>query len=152
MFCSGCGTKIQEGLNYCSRCGKRAAEDTASRPSLAESLTVAVGYIGSAGFLGFIFVVLILSRSGFPPNQMVPIVFFYFAALFGICFLILRQAGQLAGKNKDTEPAIPQGKPEQQAYIHPANTAQLVEPRDLGIASVTEHTTRTLEKTPVERN
>lgn len=151
MFCSGCGSEIQVGLNYCSRCGRRVTEENYSTSSLAANLTTAVGYIGASGFFGFIFVVLILARYGVPANQMVPIAIFYFAALFGICFMILRQAAVFAGgesKSSTTERI----QPEQQAYLRPQTTAQLEEPIDYGVGSVTDHTTRTLDKVPVERN
>ncbi len=151
MFCSGCGTKIQEGLNYCSRCGKRTADVHNDSTSLVSNLTTAVGFVGSTGFVGFIFVVLILARSGVPANQIIPLTFIYFAALFGICFLIIRQLSSFnaaaSAKSDVRQPAAPQP-----AYLHPGETARLNEPSDMGIDSVTDHTTRTLAKTPVERN
>jgi uncharacterized membrane protein YvbJ len=151
MFCAGCGTQILEGLNFCSRCGRRVAESNISRTSLAGNLTMAAGYVGGAGFLGFLFIVLIFSKSGMPSNQLIPIAFFYFASLFGICYLILRQASIFAGK-KDVVESYPRGETSADpTYLRPTTTAQLEEPRDPGIGSVTEHTTRTLDKVPARK-
>ncbi|MBX3244641.1 MAG: hypothetical protein KF685_09325 [Acidobacteria bacterium] len=151
MFCSGCGTKIQENLSYCSQCGKRASDERSdSRNALITNLTSAVGFVGSAGFIGFIFVVLILAKSGVPANQIIPISVIYFAALFGICFMIMRQLSAFnndASAKNDIQPPASQA-----AYLHPNTTARLNEPADMGIGSVTDHTTRTLERTPVERS
>lgn len=150
MYCSGCGTQLQQGLVYCSRCGRRVDEGPASDRTLASNLTTATGYVGGAGFLGFIFVILVLAKNGVPPNTYVPIAFVYFAALFGICFLILRQASQFARKTEQPG-ALPQLEQKTQAYLRPVDTAQLEESRSFGIGSVTEHTTRALDEVPVER-
>jgi hypothetical protein len=151
MFCAGCGTQILEGLNYCSRCGRRVAESNISQTSLASNLTTAAGYVGSAGFLGFLFVVLVFSKSGMPSNQLIPIAFFYFASLFGICYLILRQASIFAGKQDLVEPRSHGEKSADPTYLRPTTTAQLEEPRDPGIGSITEHTTRTLDEVPARK-
>ena len=88
MFCAGCGTQIQPGLNYCSRCGRRVAEEEKAGRSWTNPLVIA-GNTAFAGFVAYIFVLLILTRSGTAPNIFVPLTFFYFAALFGICFMVL---------------------------------------------------------------
>lgn len=150
MYCSGCGTQIMEGLNYCSRCGRRSNEPTAAGRSLANNLSMSIGWVGAGGFFFFMFIVGIFAKSGMPINQLIPIGLFYFAALFGICFMILRQIGILAGVDtgKDLRPSIDHSSPN---YLKPVSTAQLDEPRDMGIGSVTENTTQTLDKVPVER-
>jgi hypothetical protein len=151
MYCSGCGTQILQGLNYCNRCGKRVSEERADALGISPDIAKAVGYVASGGFFAFIFVVFIFLRAGAPANQLVPITFFFFAALFGICFLILH-----FGKGFERKPEKPpvQGfdVAEPRSYIEPPSTARLTEPADPGIASVTEHTTRTLDEVPVRKN
>ena len=150
MYCSGCGTQITAGLNYCSRCGTRVATGDEQTASIAEGLSSSLGYVGSAGFVGYIFVVLVLVKNGISGNQIIPITFFYFAALFAICFLILRQTELFSKRIKRAErPETPGSEPP--AYLRPVSTAQLEESRDAGIGSVTEHTTRTLDEVAVER-
>jgi hypothetical protein len=106
-----------------------------------------LGYIGGFGFLGYVFVALVLVKNGVPPNYLVPITFFYFAALFGICFLILKQTELI----KRTSPHRDEPHREQQPYLRPVTTAQLEEARDHDVASVTDHTTRTLDEVLIER-
>lgn len=99
--------------------------------------------IAGIGFFMFMVVIRILTRSDLPSGQFVPISFFYFAALFGICFMVLRY-----GSNKERSPSRALDKDElaPPAYLSPASTAQLEEARDFGIGSVTDATTRTLDE------
>lgn len=146
MYCSGCGTQIQSGLNYCSRCGKRVVEtDLSAKPASSEFAAIAAT-VGGIGFGAYIFVVLILAKSGLPASLFVPITVFYFAALFGICYILLRQ-GSTPRAGKGEEKAA---EPVPDLYLRPAATAQLPEAH-VRPASVTEHTTRTLDGVPIER-
>lgn len=149
MFCSGCGTQIQEGLNYCSRCGRRIDRDTPDALA-AMSSSVIAAYTGGVGFLAFIFVVLILAKNGFPSGDMTKIAFLYFAALFGICFLILRQG---SFKTTGTLPRSvdANGDPAAPVYLRPTATAQLVERPEAEIGSIVDHTTRDLEEVTAQR-
>jgi hypothetical protein len=134
--------QITDGLNYCSRCGRRVVEE-ASASHQRGPLAVA-GILAGIGFVAYIFVLLILTRSGIEPRSYVPITFFYFAALFGLCFMFLRQSSpgpRSRGVFQETT-----AQPE---YLKPATTAQLEEAREFGVHSVTDHTTRTLEPTRV---
>jgi hypothetical protein len=145
MYCSGCGTEILAGLNYCSRCGKRVSDDIKPPSSpIARSLTVA-GNTAGVGFAGFIFVLLVLVLNGVVGSNVVGVTFFYFLGLFLICYMFMRQ-GRLAAKLEP--PKVPVVE---QAYLKPVTTAQLTEPSDRP-ASVTEHTTRTLDHVNLERS
>ncbi len=142
MFCAGCGSQIQSGLNYCSRCGRRVAEE--GKWSSARSPNVVAGNTAGVGFVSYIFVLLIMSKTGVEPNMFIPVTFIYFAALFGMCFMFLRQ-GFVSPRN------LPDAERSEPAYIQPVTTAQLGEPIDRP-ASVTENTTRTLDSVTVDRN
>lgn len=146
MYCSGCGVQMQDDLNYCNRCGSKVPKSDAA--SVAEILSQSVAYVGGFGLLAFIFVLLILVKKGVEMNALVPISFFYLAALFGICFLLIRQAAVFVGKSTSTKPAEKDAS--QPTYLRPVTTAQLKEPGAEPI-SVTEHTTRTLDEVLVER-
>ena len=145
MFCEGCGTQIQSGLNYCSRCGRRVADTWKSDKSRRSPLVVA-GNIAGVGFFAFIFVVLILTKNGIPPDTLLRITLFYFAALFGICFMFLRYARSSEGTESTARSTSGMTDP---AYLRPATTAQLEEARQFDVGSVTDATTRTLDKVPV---
>lgn len=149
MFCSGCGVQLQTGLIYCSRCGRRVAEDLASAAWASNPMTL-TACIAGVGFFIFMIVLRILTRSELPPSLFVPISFFYFAALFGICFMVLRYGSRTLSRSKP-ENALDTAELAQPAYLSPMTTAQLAEARDLGIGSVTDATTRTLEEMTVER-
>ena len=148
MFCAGCGSQIQSGLNYCSRCGRRVAEDAEASNSLSNPMMV-TAYVAGAGFICFIFILRMLTRSEVPANLFVPITFVYFGALFGICFMLLRHATLLAKNTSAPNTSNEIRKPE---YLRPATTAQLEEARTFGVGSVTDATTRTLDKVPIGKD
>lgn len=150
MYCSGCGTKLQVDLNYCNRCGQRVAGDS-EKASVAESLSSSLGYVGGFGFLSFVFVVIALVKNGVVGSQLVMIALFYFAALFAICFLILRQTELFSkGVRSRRSADLPDGENSQ--YSAPApTTSRLRELNQPGIGSVIDETTRTLDEVRVER-
>lgn len=144
MYCSNCGSQIKPELNYCNRCGTKVTKiDSEVQISLSENLSSSLGYIGGFGLLGYIFVALILVKNHVEPSVLIILSFFYLAALFGICFMILQQLrilpGKFSAKNADFQNNFQTGQ------LDAANTAQLEEPKQQPI-SVTEHTTRTLDK------
>jgi hypothetical protein len=143
MFCSGCGMQIQSGLNYCSRCGRRVAEDVSSSNPWSNPLFIA-GAVAGIGFIGFVILIRILTRALTPPNYFAPIGFVYFASLFGICFMLIRHAASVAKMNATFKPEESRAR----EYLSPVTTAQLEEAREFGIGSVTDVTTRTLDRIP----
>ncbi len=108
-----------------------------------------LGYIGGFGFLGYVFVALVLVKNGVPPNYLVPITFFYFAALFGICYLILKQTELFRGHSPQSDGVLPDQ--DQPAYLKPVTTAQLRAGHDEP-ASVTDHTTRALDEVALRKS
>lgn len=151
MYCSGCGTQIQKGLNFCNRCGKRVSDGLPAPRGISPDVAKAVGYIGGFGFFAYIFVVFVFLRAGAPANQLIPISFFFFGALFGICAMLLHYDKGNVGNSEESQEKRTY-KEEAPYYIEPASTGRLVEPSDPGIASVTEHTTRTLDEIKLERD
>jgi hypothetical protein len=149
MFCSGCGSQIQSGLNYCNRCGRRVAETDSESAAIAKGMASSLGYIGGFGFAGFFLVAMVLVKNGFPPGALVTITFFYFAALFGVCYFVAKQAGVLA--KRDPQRPGPLQDADHRSYLGPVATAQLAESRETGVGSITDHTTRTLDEVSVER-
>jgi len=147
MFCAGCGTQIQPGLSYCSRCGRRVVESE-NAETLAKSLASSLGYIGGFGFLGYVFVALVLVKNGVTPIFLIPITFFYFAAVFGICYMILKQTALFTGHSSSRNMPTAQ---DQQSYLRPVTTAQLKEGFDEP-ASVTDHTTRMLDELSIRKD
>ena len=144
MYCSTCGTLINAELNFCNRCGTKVSKaDLEIQKTVTENLSSAVGYIGGFGFLGFIFVTLILVKNGVPAVALTAISLFYLAALFGVCYLIIQRISSLSGNPAPAINDLPDNlQPEQLGSV---NTAQLESPRHPAM-SVTDTTTRTLDK------
>lgn len=140
MYCSSCGNKIAAELNFCNRCGIKLAK--ADQGTAPQTLSGAIGYIGGFGFLGFIFVALVLVRANVTEKSLIAISLFYFAALFGICFFLIKNARPFSPRQ--VEDYVPQND-----NLKAATTAQLGEART-PVASVTEHTTRNFDESLIE--
>src|SRR5688572_5148769 len=139
MYCSGCGTELEAGLNYCKRCGKRVAGE--ERSAVAEGLSSALGYIGGFGLLGFIAVIFLMLRSPIiAPGTIMLVSFLYLATLLAICFLILRQTAPFTLGRPRSVPNGDSGSGAP-AYLAPPETARLNETTQ-GPLTVTEQTTR----------
>lgn len=151
MFCSSCGTEVNSDLNYCSRCGRRVRDDK-DAASTPENLSASLGYIGGFGFIGYIFVALVLVKNDVPPIILVPITLVYFSALVSVCFMILRQTGPWPSKRTGETPTARDAVNEVPPILLPVNTAKLREANSPSVGSVTEDTTRTLDKVKVERS
>ena len=96
MYCERCGKQVDEGLNYCNSCGAAIA----SGESTAEIPRRVYGRVGSvhgnirpdrarmaAGELA--------REDGPNPGPLFAFAAFYLAAIFGICYLIIRQVTKL---------------------------------------------------------
>ena len=151
MYCERCGKQIDDSLNYCNGCGAnlRREPPRSQRPLAiflisALSVTVIVGLIVLAGLLATLFDKV---------SRTEPVFVFagvYLLVLFGISFLILRQVSKLIDAELGTRdlPSTRTSSPAVQ--LPPRSTNQLDEFREP--ASVTDHTTRTLEHVRVDEN
>lgn len=149
MFCAECGNAIRADLNYCNRCGAEVVRGKPGNQSIAETLSASAGAIGVFGMLGFVAIMWMMLSYGIGFAAGAGVTVLYLATLFGLCFLMLRQTAALTRSKakRSTNNDDASGAP---AYLARASTAQLEEPADPP-ASVTEHTTRTLEKIEVPR-
>lgn len=95
---------------------------------------------------GFFGVIVALLRSGLTEHTMMIIAFLYLAALFGICFIILRQNNM----NRKPSAEHPRSAEERLAELRPLTTAQLNEWHEPAVG-VTENTTRTLDEMRIPR-
>ena len=154
MHCSRCGAAINEELNFCSKCGERVRRnepvDGGKRPkSILETLSAAAIAIGIGGMIFLVGLVAVLLDKAEPPFVLA-LAAIYIVSWLAIMILLIRQISRVIEADLKDKKTVPEFVPPGQIAGH--GTAQLHEPRDFGIGSVTEHTTRTLEKTPVERN
>jgi len=154
VYCSNCGNAVNEKLKYCNTCGERLAEDKDDKNSppgkMLDSMLTALFLVVMFGLGTLVGLVAVLLGNGVPKEAVTIIAVAYLAAVFGICFMLLGQVKKLvdfklSGFVQESDQA---SRPQ---LLKPKTTAQLDEYRQPA-ASVTEHTTRTLEKVPVSRD
>jgi hypothetical protein len=146
MFCSTCGKSVNENLNYCNVCGAKISNSSSrSANSTSPFPSIAVGLIGTAGLFGFIMMLKILLESRLDQPSILIILIAYLVTLFLICAVLV---GHIWTHSGDFRVNINQ-PPEDYAppkEFRTGNTNQLEPPREPFIGSVTENTTRTLDK------
>ncbi|HEY0460914.1 MAG TPA: hypothetical protein VGC97_17395 [Pyrinomonadaceae bacterium] len=154
MFCSTCGNSVNENLNYCNVCGAKIIKGTlpVRAASPASVLSIAVGFFGTAGLLGFIVILKVLLESRLDQPAILMILVAYLVTLFLICAVLVGQLWSFSGSSAKTEfnQAPEDYAPPKQ--MRAVSTNQLEEPAAPFIGSVTENTTRTFDKVPLKDN
>ena len=152
MYCSNCGNSVNEKLKFCNGCGERIAkdEDKHGTPGkMLDNILTTLFLIVMFGLGILIGLVAVLLNFKIASDVVTLIVVVYLLAVFGICFSLVRQVPKLIdAKLKGFASSSPDFVPAQQ--LNPRTTAQLEESRQPP-ASVTDHTTRTLEGVPLDR-
>jgi len=93
--------------------------------------------------------VAVLLGSGMPKEPVVMIVIAYLAAVFGICFILLKQVPKLIDARLRANEFAEESR--QAHRLTPLTTAQLEEYRE-PVMSVTDRTTKTLDQVPIQRS
>jgi hypothetical protein len=102
MYCSACGSEVQEGLRYCNRCGASLAAATAAAApprlfGVILALAIAAALIGIGGLVAiFFFAIELMGRGNIPAETLVFLLFFTLA-VFGIEALLIRQLSRSLG-------------------------------------------------------
>jgi len=141
MFCSRCGKQIDDCLKFCNGCGAQIKkEDDSPLTTLVTALII----IGTAG-LGILVGLSAVLLDKIPTFEAVLIFgVVYLGVLFGICFMIMRQITKVIDADLGRRRLPETEKPF--AELASRSTNQLDEFREP--ASVTDQTTRTLDKIP----
>ena len=154
MYCSTCGNKIADHLNYCNSCGARIEKNAlVISNSSSSQLAKTLGAVVVLGFIGFVAVLkLLLDSPRIDIPALVIILLGYLATLFLISAVIIGHMWKNAGDIR----VHPKKEAEPDLYMRPSqfratNTNQLGEPMNQPIGSVTENTTRTLDEVLAER-
>ena len=151
MYCSFCGTALTPGLSYCNRCGAELGtkDRSTDKPKEApqEALVwaiVAVTVVGLGGLIGLMAVM----KESLHFND-VPIIAFsllFFLTFLGVDIVFIRLLLRSMSAAR-----YPEGVTQQKAR----STNELIDakPRALSeqAASITEHTTRTMDPVHIER-
>jgi len=153
MYCPNCANPVHEKLKYCNGCGERLVkeEDGHGTPGKMLDNVLTTLFLVVMFGLGILVGLVAVLLGNHVNNDMVTLVIVaYLAAIFGICFSLVRQVpklidARLKGFTSNTPDFVP---PHQ---LNPRTTAQLEESRQQP-ASVTDHTTRTLDEVPFNRN
>lgn len=155
MYCASCGTEVTSELSYCNRCGanlKPLATQVGVAPTklvgAAWAISIAVTLVTLIGF-GMVFsVVMTLIERGInlSPGGMA-LVFFALLFIFAIVALLIRQLSRVLGLPQLPVAATPAQKPQIVEGVVPEIAAARTP-----VASVTDHTTRTLEPVYRERD
>lgn len=152
MYCATCGSLIDEKLNFCNRCGNRVVkgDEMALRSdataAVLKSLSIATGVSAVIGLGGLIALITILIANHVEAPGVVFLAFLFAATVFGVCFLMTRQISRLSGNlTLPKENSKQYTAPEQ---LNAPVTGQIEAPA-APFRSVTENTTRTLDKTKV---
>ena len=139
---------MPQNLNYCQHCGSRnirrkpVADDSPARMFIGASAA-----IGVTGLIGFFFILRELLRSGITPGFLFLILAAYLVAIFAM-FAVLISNARRYGHAATGSQALSPGA-ESQNLFGRVDTAQLREMSEAP-ASVTDHTTRTLDNVPVK--
>lgn len=154
MYCSSCGAEYAIGLNYCNRCGANlnpsvGEQDLApvnvTKPAIVIGLTVMTITLG--GFAGVIEGATRLGQVFQQNDPVVATIFMGMVTIMVADIMLLTQLSRLisAALNR---PAQPKKLPKQKG------AKQIAAPGPgsyVPVSSVTDHTTRTLDRQPVER-
>jgi hypothetical protein len=148
MYCPNCGNSVPNDLKYCNGCGKRLGIDDAddSPAQMLRRVLNALFLIVIFGLGILVGLVAVLLGSGVKSDGVIFVAATYLATLFGIAFSLVRQVpklidAKLGSNDRSPEYAAP-------AQLKPRTTAQLEDYRE-PVMSVTDHTTRILEKDPL---
>ena len=146
-FCSNCGKPLNANLNYCSSCGTRVE---AEKPVVVRAGTPMLGigavFLGIVGLLGFYPIMRELLHSPIEAPAAFLILVAYLLAVISMFTVLIWQSRKGSTEIKAKGNGTSEGFGGQQAF-RGINTAQLPEPTSQP-ASVTEHTTRTLDHVP----
>ena len=148
MFCATCGSAVDAKLNYCKNCGAKIAKESEETPkSMMDNLLTSLTFVALGGFGILIGLISVLLKKGFDQNGIMLIAALYLAALFGICFMLLRNLPKLIDAKLNPKQETPESY-QAPPQLAARTTAQLEEYRE-PVVSVTENTTRTFDKIPL---
>ncbi|MDQ2975815.1 MAG: zinc ribbon domain-containing protein [Acidobacteriota bacterium] len=154
MYCSTCGKPVTVGLSYCNHCGARltGSKSNGAAPAelFPESLVWAIVSVFVVGLGGTIGLMAVMKDAGtFNPGMILALTFLSFAVMLAVEGVLI---WLLLGRRKSEKVSA---KQEATAQVEGAATRELgaAEGRALPepVASVTDHTTRTLKPVYRER-
>jgi predicted lipid-binding transport protein (Tim44 family) len=153
MYCSSCGRQVDAGLSYCNQCGARLSSAPDPRAIPAGNYNTLLGAVIGIPIVGitmiFVFIAALKNGMGFKDDfiaVMVLLTFFLLAiAEIGcLIMLMIRTKG----------PKTPKRSSADHPHTLPNRTAPAIAPATfdpISPGSITDHTTRTLDHVPGQR-
>lgn len=149
MYCPQCGKQVSEDLKYCNGCGERLTRESVDQDDtpgqMLSSILRTLFAIVVFGLGILVGLVAVLLGNEVRPDAVFWLGLAYLATIFGICFTLIRQVPKLIdaklkawNNTVDIPPVL---------RLSPQTTGQLDEYREPAM-SVTDHTTKTLDKIP----
>lgn len=156
MFCPNCGKTVNAKLKYCNGCGGRLAreveQDKDGTPGkMLDNILTTLSVVVVFGFGILVGLVAVMLGNGVKTEVVTVIVLAYLAAVAGVCFMLVRQVPKLIDAKLKRWSKDAEDDRQPQLEFAPLTTGQLDEYREPAM-SVTENTTRTLDKVPIEKN
>ncbi len=153
MYCPNCGKIVNQKLKYCNGCGERLSKaseiDKDCTPGkMLDNILTTLFLVVMFGLGILVGLVAVLLGNNVEPKFVMFIAIAYLGAVFGICYTLLSQVPKLIDAKLKSSAASHESVEPQQ--LERLTTAQLEEYREPAV-SVTEHTTRTLDKVPVSK-
>jgi hypothetical protein len=155
MFCPSCGAEYAIGLNYCNRCGANlsapslqaeSAPVSVTKPAIV--ITIAIMFITLVGFAAVTEGATKLGALLHENDPVVVTIIFGMGTIMVIDIMLIMQLSRLIGAFL--------GRPGQAKKLSAKQKAKELPAPDPGAfvpaGSVTDHTTRTLDRQPVTRN
>src|ERR1700682_2019183 len=153
MFCPSCGLELTTELSYCNRCGanlkataSQAGVPPAKLSGAAWAISTAVALVALGGFAMIFGLVVALITKGINLNEggMV-LILVSLLIILAIVWMLVRQLSRVLDISRLAGAATPPTAPELRQQPRPQIAAR--EP----VSSVTDHTTRTFEPIPRQR-
>ena len=152
MYCPNCGSTVNKKLKYCNSCGERlskAAEiDKDGTPGkMLDNILTTLFLVVMFGLGILVGLVAVMLGNNVRPETVAILATIYLVVVFGICFMLLRQVPKLIDARLKTY--VDRDELFAPRQLAPVITGQLDEFR-APVGSVTDRTTKTLDKVPVK--
>jgi hypothetical protein len=152
MYCPNCGSTVNKKLKFCNACGERLSKaseiDKDGMPGkMLDNVLTTIFLTVMFGLGILVGLVAVLLGNDVQPPLVGMIVIAYLAAVFGVCFTLVKQVPKLIDarlRANENEYEL-----RESARLAPLTTAQLEEYRE-PVMSVSDHTTKALDKIPVK--
>lgn len=152
MFCPNCGQAVNRKLTYCNSCGERlskAAEiDKDGMPGkMLDNILTTIFLVVMFGLGILVGLVAVLLGNNVKIEPVIIVVIAYLAAVFGICFTLVKQVPKLIDARLRPNEYADESRHANR--LAPLTAAQLEEYREPA-ESVVDHTTKALNKIPLK--